>query len=312
MECLLSPRPGKEKVTTEELLLYRNDFDKYDTDGNGTLSVDELEGLLKDQLQRQPTEDETQCLLEQLDGNNDGAVNFREYLGVVFPDGFIPPPPPFNSDIQTAGGYIQFGDKMLGKGGMGAAGIGSISSGPAPLGSTQVWDGMYWDGIAQEKVALKVVPNVSSIKTSEEWAREAKIVSLLSKHSNPHIIKYYDACTAERPLNLPSGKMRCGDGVIVMEKAKPIKYEVRHIPDLPCGISCWPQVPAVIAELKEQIREVTLQKAELGDELWDLTGAVTSDEVQAMKVCACLPGPSLAFSFIDWISLVDFSLPSLS
>ena len=39
----------------------------------------------------------------------------------------------------------------------------------------------------------------------------------------------------------------------------------------------------MIAELKEKIHQVTMEKAELGDELWDMCGAASSDDVLEMK-----------------------------
>jgi len=67
-------------VTKEELSIYRGDFDKIDTNGNGYLSPDEVGAMLKLQLERDPTEVETKAFIQSFDRNSDGMVSWDEYM----------------------------------------------------------------------------------------------------------------------------------------------------------------------------------------------------------------------------------------
>ena len=64
-------------------------FNKFDKDKNGTLDVEETKNALKclsgdnDTYVVQPTDEEIQIIIGSVDENNDGCLNFEEFLVLV-------------------------------------------------------------------------------------------------------------------------------------------------------------------------------------------------------------------------------------
>lgn len=61
----------------------KKNYDKLDTNGDGTLDYDELKNMLK---QGNPTftDDECRRLYEQCDSNHDGKISFQEFLAYIY------------------------------------------------------------------------------------------------------------------------------------------------------------------------------------------------------------------------------------
>merc|ERR1711934_584111 len=62
--------------------LTQEDFDESaaDLDGDGFIQGDEVTELLKQQLARDPTEEEVQAMTNSFDTNKDGKISFEEYM----------------------------------------------------------------------------------------------------------------------------------------------------------------------------------------------------------------------------------------
>lgn len=56
----------------------REVFKLFDKDGNGSISVDELEAIMK-QLGQSPSADELQIMLNSVDANANGVIDFDEF-----------------------------------------------------------------------------------------------------------------------------------------------------------------------------------------------------------------------------------------
>merc|ERR1712166_930539 len=119
-------------LTQGELKIICDDFDECDADKDGRLSMPEIKQLLHKQLERIPTEKESEDWLRQFDSNLDGDVTLQEYLSTMMPGGYCPPPPPegWEPHVQAKFGYLHFSDTLLGQGAAGS-----------------VWSGKYWDGL---------------------------------------------------------------------------------------------------------------------------------------------------------------------
>jgi len=66
----------------------RNDleaFKKFDKDGSGKVTTDDLKEVLKEILGRDPSEEEVQKMLDVADKDGNGKVDFQEFLKVRHP-----------------------------------------------------------------------------------------------------------------------------------------------------------------------------------------------------------------------------------
>merc|ERR1712166_61099 len=195
-------------LTQGELKIICDDFDECDADKDGRLSMPEIKQLLHKQLERVPTEKESEDWLRQFDSNLDGDVTLQEYLSTMMPGGYCPPPPPegWEPHVQAKFGYLHFSDTLLGQGAAGS-----------------VWSGKYWDGLRSIDVAIKVIGKVSSRRTRQDWLREAMVIGLLSKWDHPHVMKYYEVFEMPPDSDQDCTKLLPGDGCLIMECGVPIK-----------------------------------------------------------------------------------------
>ncbi|XP_054759759.1 calcium-binding protein LPS1-alpha-like [Lytechinus pictus] len=71
--------------TNEELAALMLQFARYDTNGNGSIGSTEFAELIKIGPEHVPTEEEIKQRIAEIDCNNDGRVQFEEFL--LFMDG---------------------------------------------------------------------------------------------------------------------------------------------------------------------------------------------------------------------------------
>jgi len=75
------------------------DFNKYDTNKNGQLTIDEIAGLVEHELGRPPSAEETEVYFVKLDTNHDACVQLPEYIASIMGAEWelvgdsLPPPP---------------------------------------------------------------------------------------------------------------------------------------------------------------------------------------------------------------------------
>ncbi|KAL1660558.1 hypothetical protein GGF50DRAFT_62927 [Schizophyllum commune] len=60
-------------------------FESFDRDGNGMITVDELRGVMHS-LNRRPTDEQIMEMIDKVDVDGDGRVNFREFLMLMGAD----------------------------------------------------------------------------------------------------------------------------------------------------------------------------------------------------------------------------------
>lgn len=69
-------------LTAEQRAELKDAFAVFDKDGDGTITVDEL-ALVMQALGQQPTEDELQAMMESVDADQNGVIDFEEFVALM-------------------------------------------------------------------------------------------------------------------------------------------------------------------------------------------------------------------------------------
>jgi len=67
------------ELTQDQKQDYKEIFDIFDTDGGGKITNDEISNVMKS-LGQNPTEEEVERMIVEIDYNGDGEVDFEEFL----------------------------------------------------------------------------------------------------------------------------------------------------------------------------------------------------------------------------------------
>ncbi|KAL2150466.1 hypothetical protein VTH82DRAFT_7029 [Thermothelomyces myriococcoides] len=70
------------KLNPEEIDQYKQVFEIFDKDGTGDITADELGNVMRE-LGLNPSEDELQDLISEVDVNKDGVISFEEFLALM-------------------------------------------------------------------------------------------------------------------------------------------------------------------------------------------------------------------------------------
>ena len=81
----VKPGEGMKLLTDDQLEEYRDAFDLFDRDGNGKVSSDELGPLMRS-LGANPKDDHLQELINEVDYDGDGVLNFTEFIDLMVND----------------------------------------------------------------------------------------------------------------------------------------------------------------------------------------------------------------------------------
>ncbi|KAL1706788.1 hypothetical protein EV121DRAFT_278544 [Schizophyllum commune] len=85
-----APEPSRDAhpmsgSAADQLLEVKDAFESFDRDGNGMITVDELRGVMHS-LNRRPTDEQIMEMIDKVDVDGDGRVNFREFLMLMGAD----------------------------------------------------------------------------------------------------------------------------------------------------------------------------------------------------------------------------------
>ncbi|KAL1673153.1 hypothetical protein EV122DRAFT_294396 [Schizophyllum commune] len=82
-----APEPSRDAhpMSGSLLLEVKDAFESFDRDGNGMITVDELRGVMHS-LNRRPTDEQIMEMIDKVDVDGDGRVNFREFLMLMGAD----------------------------------------------------------------------------------------------------------------------------------------------------------------------------------------------------------------------------------
>lgn len=75
------PIPGG-KLTQEQIAEFRDTFQMFDKDGDGTINTNELGAVLRS-LGQSPDEEDLQDMIDDADEDESGTINFQEFVGLM-------------------------------------------------------------------------------------------------------------------------------------------------------------------------------------------------------------------------------------
>ncbi|CAB3979137.1 Calmodulin [Paramuricea clavata] len=81
----VQPGEGMKLLTEDQLEEFRDAFDLFDRDGNGKVSSDELGPLMRS-LGSNPPDEHLQDLINEVDYDGDGVLNFTEFIDLMVND----------------------------------------------------------------------------------------------------------------------------------------------------------------------------------------------------------------------------------
>ncbi|CAJ2506600.1 Uu.00g077860.m01.CDS01 [Anthostomella pinea] len=70
-------------LSQEEIQVFRDLFDSYDTDKGGNISVEEFAKVMSQSPGKPPTEAEVQQIIKEVDLDGDGTINFNEFITMM-------------------------------------------------------------------------------------------------------------------------------------------------------------------------------------------------------------------------------------
>ena len=72
----------EDQLSEEQIQECKETFKMFDKDGDGTITAKEL-GIVMRQLGLNPTEDDLLEMIQEVDENGDGEINFMEFITIM-------------------------------------------------------------------------------------------------------------------------------------------------------------------------------------------------------------------------------------
>ncbi|EMR64965.1 putative calmodulin protein [Eutypa lata UCREL1] len=97
-------------LSPEEIQIFKELFDSYDTDKGGDISVEEFAKVMSQSPGQAPTEAEIQQIINEVDLDGDGTINFNEFITMMTGQ----PYPPQDEDAQYENAWKKFEPSLNG------------------------------------------------------------------------------------------------------------------------------------------------------------------------------------------------------
>ncbi|KAI1773306.1 EF-hand [Hypoxylon cercidicola] len=97
-------------LSKEEIQVFKELFDSYDTDKGGNISVEEFAKVMSQSPGKQPTQAEVEQIIKEVDLDGDGTINFNEFITMMTGQPYPPP----DEDAEYAKAWKQFEPSLNG------------------------------------------------------------------------------------------------------------------------------------------------------------------------------------------------------
>jgi calmodulin len=77
-----SRKEATDNLTEEQIAEFKEAFQIFDKDGDGTITTKEL-GTVMRSLGQNPSDEDLQEMIEEVDEDKNGTIDFREFLGLM-------------------------------------------------------------------------------------------------------------------------------------------------------------------------------------------------------------------------------------
>ncbi|KAI8963439.1 EF-hand [Daldinia sp. FL1419] len=98
------------QLSPEEIQVFKELFDSYDTDKGGNISVEEFAKVMSQSPGKKPTEAEVEQIIKEVDLDGDGTINFNEFITMMTGQ----PYPPVEEEIDYAKAWKEFEPSLNG------------------------------------------------------------------------------------------------------------------------------------------------------------------------------------------------------
>ncbi|KAK9414097.1 putative EF-hand [Seiridium unicorne] len=97
-------------LSAEEIQVFKDLFDSYDPDKDGSITVEEFAKVMSQSPGQPPTDEEVKKIIKEVDLDGDGTINFNEFITMMTGQ----PYPPQEEDADYAKAWKQYEPSLNG------------------------------------------------------------------------------------------------------------------------------------------------------------------------------------------------------
>ncbi|KAI1161913.1 EF-hand [Nemania serpens] len=101
-----------KSLSSEEIQVFKDLFDSYDTDKGGNISVEEFAKVMSQSPGKPPSKEEVERIIKEVDIDGDGSINFNEFIAMM--TGKPYPPPSQDNEEEFARAWKEYEASLRG------------------------------------------------------------------------------------------------------------------------------------------------------------------------------------------------------
>ncbi|KAI1121026.1 EF-hand [Nemania abortiva] len=101
-------------LSKEEIQVFRDLFDSYDTDKGGNISVEEFAQVMAQSPGKPPSKEEVEQIIKEVDLDGDGSINFNEFITMMTGQPYPPPNPNQDGEEEYARAWKEYETSLNG------------------------------------------------------------------------------------------------------------------------------------------------------------------------------------------------------
>ncbi|KAI0876639.1 EF-hand [Hypoxylon argillaceum] len=99
-------------LSKEEIQVFKDLFDSYDTDKGGNISVEEFAQVMAQSPGQPPSREDVEKIINEVDIDGDGSINFNEFITMMTGQPY--PPPSQDSEAEYVRAWKEFESSLNG------------------------------------------------------------------------------------------------------------------------------------------------------------------------------------------------------